>query len=121
MKNVCSKTNCAADISLPGGSTICFTTDGFYTSALSPQTYHPVGRPHSQFKVMPARVAIALKDKPQGFYAWGLLDVVYNFGLHYGLLRPRFTWLAIIANLCKGEPIGGHCHCSGFTFTMTNI
>ncbi len=27
-------------------SAICFNTNGFYTSALSPQTYHPRCRPH---------------------------------------------------------------------------
>jgi hypothetical protein len=38
--------------------TICFTTLPFYTFLFSPGTYHPVGRPHLQFRVMPARVAL---------------------------------------------------------------
>ena len=48
-------------------SSMLFNTLPFYTLALSPLAYHPVGRPHLQFRVMPARVAIALKEKPRGF------------------------------------------------------
>ena len=48
-------------------SSMLFNTLPFYTLALSPLAYHPVGRPHLQFKVLPARVAIALNEKPQGF------------------------------------------------------
>ena len=58
--------NTVCDISVQVSSML-FDTLPFYTSALSPQTYHPVGRPHLQFRVMPARVAIALNEKPQGF------------------------------------------------------
>lgn len=47
-------------------SSMLFDTLPFYTSRLSPETYHPVGRPHLQFRVMPARVACALNDEPQG-------------------------------------------------------
>ena len=63
---MCVLKSTVCDISVQVSSML-FNTLPFYTLTLSPLAYHPVGRPHLQFKVMPARVAIALNEKPRGF------------------------------------------------------
>ncbi len=75
---MCVLKSTVCDISVQVSSML-FNTLPFYTSALSPQTYHPVGRPHSQFKVLPARVALHSIKNPRVFSPRVLLDSLRMF------------------------------------------
>ena len=60
-------------------SAICFITDSFYTSGLSPQTYHPCLRPHLRHVLHAPQGRVPYNmyyynKKPQGCQSWGPLE-----------------------------------------------
>ncbi len=81
--SVCNKADYSSALDLPLQfvcSAICFITDSFYTSGLSPQTYHPCLRPHLRHVLhapqgrVPYNMSYYNK-KPQGCQSWGPLEL----------------------------------------------
>jgi len=88
---VCNKADYSSALDLPLQfvcSAVCFITDSFYTSELSPQTYHPCLRPHLRhvLHALQGRVPYNMSyynKKPQGCQSWGPLEfsVFYYYTL----------------------------------------